>query len=43
MSRMSDRLFALAVIVVALGYILSATTIQSGFMPIRGGRSFFPT
>ncbi len=42
MSRMSDRLFALAVIVVALGYILSATTIQSGFMPDPVGPKLFP-
>ncbi len=39
---MSDRLFAFAVIVVALGYILSATTIQSGFMPDPVGPKLFP-
>ncbi len=39
---MSDRLFGLAVIVVALGYILSATQIQTSFLSDPVGPKTFP-
>ena len=37
-----DRIFGLAMIVLALGYILSATTIQTSFMSDPIGPRFFP-
>jgi len=39
---MSDRLFGLAVIVLALGYILSATQIQTSFLSDPVGPRAFP-
>jgi putative tricarboxylic transport membrane protein len=38
----SDRVFGLATIVVALGYILSATTIEQPIFPDPLGPTFFP-
>ena len=37
-----DRIFGLVMIVVALGYILSATTIRSSFMSDPVGPRIFP-
>lgn len=42
MSRMSDRLFGLAVILVALVYIVSATQIQASFLSDPVGSKTFP-
>jgi len=39
---MSDRLFGLAIIVVALGYIFSATLIQTSFLSDPVGSKSFP-
>ncbi|MGJ8625837.1 MAG: tripartite tricarboxylate transporter TctB family protein [Sulfitobacter sp.] len=42
MSRMSDRIFGLAVILVALVYIASATQIQASFLSDPVGSKTFP-
>ena len=39
---MSDRIFGALAGIVALAYIVSATQIQSGFMPDPVGSKFFP-
>lgn len=40
--RVSDRVFGLVVIAVALGYIFSATGIREGFLPDPMGSRAFP-
>jgi len=39
---MSDRLFGLVILIVALGYIFSATLIQTGFLSDPVGSKTFP-